>query len=71
MLSKCCNETLEESQFDPRIGECPRCGKQYTDREYKDILDSAIIQTRRTPGACCPDCNNSENEPCDFMKGSE
>jgi len=36
-----CKVLLEESDFDPRIGECPRCGRQYTDKEYKAILKRA------------------------------
>ena len=41
MESECCGETLEESWGDKRIGECPKCGKQYTDVEYNEILKSA------------------------------
>jgi len=37
MKCKKCGRTLEESDFDPRIGECPKCGDQYMDKEYAEI----------------------------------
>jgi Zn-finger nucleic acid-binding protein len=35
-----CKVELEESEFDPRIGECPKCGESYTDYEYAQVLKS-------------------------------
>ena len=36
-----CKEILEESDFDEKIGECPKCGNCYTDKEHNNILKSA------------------------------
>jgi Zn-finger nucleic acid-binding protein len=35
-----CKVELDESEFDPRIGECPKCGECYTDYDYAQVLKS-------------------------------
>lgn len=35
---KCKDIDLEESDFDSRIGDCPKCNNSFTDKEYNKIL---------------------------------